>query len=130
MRQHVHEVQHDDVEVVLPVGGQLRQQFLGTDRIVHFVVGERVLSSVALQLRLHQGRFIQILSLFRVFIDPQLGKHFLYLIRHQSGKNRVSGILSCRRQNATVEILLNGEHIGNLVAYHTPLVEPEIVNDN
>ena len=96
MRQHVDEVDDDDVEVVLLQVGKLMEQLLGTGGVVDLVVGELIVAAVALYLCLYQRTLIEVLTLLLVLIDPQLWEHLRYLGGHQSAEDSITCIL-CRR---------------------------------
>ena len=85
------------------------------------------MTTVALQLSADERFLVEVLALLLVFVDPQVGEHFRYLVGHQSGEDGVAGILCRRGQDAAVDILVNLELIANLALQHLPLVVAEVV---
>ena len=129
MAEHVYEVEHHDVEVVMEERGQLLHELLGTGRVVYLVVGECVASAEAFQLRPHHGGFVEVFALLGVLVDPEVGEHGLYLYGHEPGEDGVSGILCGRGQYAAIHVFLHVEEFCHLGLKHLPLVPTEVVYD-
>ena len=127
MTQHVDEVEHHHVQVVTLQLGQLLHEALSLCRGVDFVVREGIFPAIAIQLGLDERFFVQVLALFFVFVDPQVGEHLGYLYRHQSREDGVAGILCGGRQNAAIDILVYLEQVTDFPLQHLPLVVAEIV---
>ena len=84
MRQHVDEVEHHHVQVVLAQRVQLLHETVGILRRIDLMVREGVLSAIALQLGADERFFVQVLAFLLVLVHPQLGKHLGYLLGHQT----------------------------------------------
>ena len=84
MAEHVNEVEHADVEVVLLQRRQLMQKVLGCCRVVDFVIGEGVLPPIALELCAYERGLVEVFALLAVLIDPEVGKHLRDDVRHES----------------------------------------------
>ena len=121
MAEHVDEVEHHDVEVVLLQRLQLSQQLVG------FLLGEGVVAAIALQLGADERFLVEVLAFLLVFIDPQVGKHLGDLHRHQTGEDGVAGILCRCGQDAAIDVLADVELVANLALQHLPLVVAEVV---
>ena len=130
VREHIDEVHHDDVEVVLRQLVEARQQLVGTRRVVHLVIRERVVAAVAFYLRANERFLVEVLALVFVLVHPQLGEHLLNLLGHQAREDGVACVLRSRRQDAGVHVLLYVEHVANLLRQHAPLVVAEVVDDD
>ena len=99
MGEHVDEVEHDDVEVVLLKRIEVAEQALSGGSVVDFVVGKSALTAEAFKLSLNQGRLVEVFALLALLIDPHLREHALNLRRHQTGEDGVAGILSGRGED-------------------------------
>ena len=82
--QHIDEVEHYDVQIVLPEVRHLLHQLVGIGRVVHLVIREGVLLAIAVQLRLNERCLVQVLAFLLVFIHPEVGKHLGNLVGHQT----------------------------------------------
>ena len=69
---------------------------------VDFMIAECVLPPVTVQLGLDKRCFIQVLTLFFLFVNPQFRKHFRDLVWHQAREYGVSCILRGGWQDAAV----------------------------
>ena len=132
VREHIDEVDHDDVEVVLCQLVEACKQFVGTRRVVHLVIRERVAAAVAFYLRAYERFLVEILALVfvLVLVHPQFWEHLLNLLWHQAREDGVACVLRSRRQDAGVHVLLYVEHVSNLLRQHAPLVVAEVVDDD
>ena len=109
MTQHVDEVKHDHVQVVFLQTVQLLHQSVGIHRVVHLMIGKGVLPAVAVQLRLDERFFVQVLAFLLVLVHPEIRKHLRNLIRHQTREDGVTGILRSRRKDTAIELLVDLE---------------------
>ena len=96
---------------------------VGRLRVVDFVVGEMLLSAVALQLMAYEGLLLQVFSFVFILVHPEVGIHLAYLLWHQASKDGVAGILCGRRENAEIKVLLDVKLLGEFTAQGPPLVE-------
>lgn len=58
MAEHVDEIEHDHIEIVVLQIGELAQQLLGAGRVVDLVVGEPAAAAETLELGGYQRRFV------------------------------------------------------------------------
>ena len=93
MTKHVDEVEDDHVQIVLLQRVELLEQFIGLVLTVDFMIGEGVLTTIALQLCLDEGRLVQVLTLFLIFIYPEVGEHLCNLVGHQTAEDGITRIL-------------------------------------
>ena len=78
---------------------------------------------------LFRSGLVGILAFFALLLYPQIGIAPLYLRWHEAGKNGISGILGCRRQNGAIErIVIHNEIFNEKRTYRAPLVKTEIVD--
>ena len=70
MTEHIDEVKHHDIQVVLLHRLQLRQQFIRLRRRVNLMIRERVLPAIAFQLGTNQRLLVQVLAFLLVLVDP------------------------------------------------------------
>ena len=99
MRQHVDEVDHDDVEVVGKQVVEFAYKAFAGRRVVELVVGETALPAETLELGGNQRSLVEVFPLLFLFVDPQVGKQPRYLLGHKAGEDGVAGILSGRWQD-------------------------------
>ena len=128
VRQHVYEVDDNDVKVVLQHVVEMFEHLLASRRVVDLVIAERVVASEPFYLRLHQRLLIEVLALLLVLIDPQVRKHLCYLVGHQSAEDSVACILCGGGQDAGVDVVVDIEERCYLRRHHAPLVISEIVD--
>ena len=83
MGEHVDEVEDDDVERVLLEAVEVRQKAFAEAGFVDLIIGEGIVLAVALDERLDHRLFVEILTLFALFVDPQIGEHLRDIQRHQ-----------------------------------------------
>ena len=88
------------------------------------------MAAVAVYLGLDEWRLVEVLALFLVFIDPQLGKHLRYLRRHEAAEDGVARILCGGREDAHVELLVDVEQVADVFSQHAPLVIAEVIYHN
>ena len=93
MTEHVDEVEHDHVQVVLLERIKLLQQFVGIAGTVHLMIRKGVLPPITLQLGSHEGLLIQVLTFLLVLIHPEVRKQPRDLVGHQSAEDGVARIL-------------------------------------
>ena len=91
------------------------------------MIREGVALAVALQLCLDEWLLVEVLALLFVLVNPQVWEHLCNLYRHQSGEDRIAGILGGGGQDAAIDILVNVEQVANLALQHLPLVVAEVV---
>ena len=72
---------------------QLGYDSLAEITLVDFPVIETLLPAITVEQRLYQFFLMLVLTLIVSFLYPQMRKHLLNLQRHQSGKNRIPGVL-------------------------------------
>ena len=125
--EYVDEVYHQHIQWRLRQLVHLRQQAVGGDRVVEFVVGESFLAPEARQLLAQQCLFMQVLALFFLLVHPKRGVHLFDLQGHQSREDGVAGVLRGGRQNAEVDIFVYVEVICQFLAQHAPLVKAEVI---
>ena len=70
MREHVDEVQDNDIERVLLEAVEVREELLTEARLVDLIVGEAVVLAVALQQRLDHGLLVEVLPLLALLVHP------------------------------------------------------------
>ena len=100
---------------------------VGLGGCVDFMIRERVVATIAVQLRLDERFLVQVLAFLLVLIDPEVGKHLRNLVGHQSREDGVAGILRSGGQDAEVEVFVDVELVANLLRQHAPLVVAEVV---
>ena len=93
MTEHVDEVEHHDIQVILLQRAELLQQLICISLVVDFMIRERVLPSVSFHLCLNKWLFIQVLAFFFVLIYPEIREHLSNLIGHQATEDGIAGIL-------------------------------------
>ena len=130
VREHVDEVNHQHVQVVVAALVVMLQEAVGTLRIVHLVITEGIVLSESLYLGLYQRRLVQVLAFFLVLIYPEVREHFGYLVRHQTAEDGVARILRGGRKDAHVELLINVEQVADVFSQHAPLVIAEVIYHN
>lgn len=81
--EHIDEVQHDDVQLILLEAIEVAQQALAEAGFVDLIIGEGIVLAVALDERLDHRLFVEVLALFALFVDPQIGEHLRDVQRHQ-----------------------------------------------
>ena len=123
MAQHIDEVEHHHIEIILLQLVKLLHEAFCAVGVVDFVIGEGIVTTVSLQLRLYEWSLVEILSLFLILIHPQVGEH----ARHKSREDGVTGILRGCGEDTEIELFLDIEAITYLIGYHSPLVVSEIV---
>ena len=84
MAEHIDEVEHAHIDIVLRHLWQLLHQTFSGSGVVHLIISKGMLATVALEERLDEGRLVEVLALLRVFIHPQVGKHLCDDVWHQS----------------------------------------------
>ena len=87
-----------------------------------------MLAAVALEKGLDEGCFIEVLALFTIFINPQIGEHLSDDVGHQTREDGIAGVLCGCGQDAAIEVFVDMEEVGNLIHDDAPLVETEVVN--
>ena len=97
VREHIDEVKHDDVELILLEPIEVAQETLTEACFIHFVIGEGIVLAVALDERLDHRLFVEVLPFFALLVDPQLGEHLSDIQGHQPGEDRIAGVLRRRR---------------------------------
>ena len=127
VRKHIHEVEDDDVQLVLQERWYHTQELLAIIGIIYLIIREGVILPEAVDLGLNERRFVQVLTFLALFIHPQIGEELLDLRRHQSGEDGIAGILRSRREDAVIEALVEGIKLRQEILYHPPLVHPEII---
>ena len=127
MTEHVDEIEHYHVQVVLAQRVQLLHKPVGILRRIDFMVRKGVLPTIPFQLRLNQRFLVQVLAFFFVLVDPQVGKHLGNLLGHQSREDSVTGILRGRGEYRTIHVLINLKLVAQLALQHLPLVIAEII---
>ena len=70
VRQHIYEVEHYDIEVIMEQIGEIAQQFFAGHRIIDLVVAEFVGQAITLKHGLYQRRLVDVFTLLRLFIHP------------------------------------------------------------
>ena len=130
MTEHVDEVEDHHVEVVLLQRFELLEQFIGLFLTVDLMIGESVLTTIALQLRLDEGSLVQVLTFFLVFVNPEVGEHLCNLVGHQTAEDGITRILCGCGQDAAVEALVDIELLAEFLGKHAPLVVTEIVEQH
>ena len=88
------------------------------------------MATVAVYLGLDEWRLVEVLALFLVFIDPQLGKHLRYLRRHEAAEDGVARILGGCGQDAGIHVFVYLEEVADFLSQHAPLVVAEVVDDH
>ena len=76
------------------------------------MIRECIVAAITLNDCTYQWSLVQVFVFFFVFIYPQFREQFSYLVRHQTGKNSVTGILCGSGQNAEIELLVYIEQTG------------------
>ena len=127
MTEHVDEVEHHDIQVILLQRTELLQQLVCISLVVDFMIGERVLASVTFHLCPDKRLFIQVLALFFVFIYPEIREHLSNLIGHQAAEDGIAGILGGCWQDAVIQILFHFKLLTEFRGKHAPLVITEII---
>ena len=84
MREHIDEIEHHHIEVVALQLVELADEAVGILRGIDLMVGEGVATTIALQLCLDEGLFVEVLALLFVLVDPEVWEHLLYLLGHQA----------------------------------------------
>ena len=88
------------------------------------------MATIAFYLRTYERLLIDVLALLFVLVDPQIGKHTLYLFGHQTGEYGIAGILRSCRQDAHIHVFIDIEHLAYVLGERAPLVVAEVVDDN
>ena len=128
MRKHIHEVQHNHIQLITSKRRDRSQQFLSILGIVYFIIWEGIFLTEPIDLGLNQWSLIQILTFLALLIYPQIRKHLLYLRRHQAREYRVAGILRGGWQYAIIQALVKRKILSKQFFYHPPLIQPEIID--
>ena len=115
MTEHVDEVHHEHVEVVVLQVVQLLQEAVAGSRVVHLMIGEGVLAAVAVEEGLDERSFIQVLPFLLVLIDPQFGEHLGNLVGHESAEDGIPCILCGGGQDAHIQLFLDVEQVTDLL---------------
>ena len=98
--------------------------------VVDLVVGEFLLAAVAFELSADEFGLVDIEAFVFILVDPELRKHLCDLQGHQSGEDRVAGILGRSGKDCGVEFFGYVEVFGEHRLDHPPLVEAEIVDQD
>ena len=114
MTQHVDEIEHHNIDVVIRQLGITLEITLGRCNVVDFVIREGVVTAESLNLRAYERFLIDILALIRVLIHPKVGEHALDVIWHKSAEQGIAGILGGCGKNAAIELLVDVETVGKL----------------
>ena len=86
--------------------------------------------AIAVYLCLYQWSLIKVLAFLLIFIDPQLREHLGYLQRHESTEYGITCILGGCREDGHIQVLVDIEHITDLLRQDTPLIVTEVVDNN
>ena len=127
MTQHVDEIEHHNVQVVLVQLLDLLHESVGLGRGVDLMIRERLMTAVSVQQGLNQRFFVQVLAFLFVLVDPQFGKHLGNLVRHQSAEDGIAGILCCSGKNREIQVLVDVKLVANFLCQHAPLVKAEVI---
>src|SRR3712207_1304863 len=111
MREHVDEVDHEHVQIVFLQLLDVLDELLGGLRVVYFRVREGVVPAETVNLRLYERPFVQVLALLLVFVYPQFGEDFGYLVGHKTAEYRVAGILRSRRSEEHTSELQSRQYL-------------------
>lgn len=102
MGEDVDEVDDEHVERGGVEAAHLAEQTVGGWRVAHFVVGERFAAAEAFELFGDEAFLVLVFAFVLLFVDPQVGIEFLDLQWHESGEQRVAGVLRRCGQDAVV----------------------------
>ena len=127
MGEDVDEVDDEHVKRGGVEAAHLAEQTVGGWRVAHFVVGERFAAAEAFELFGDEAFLVLVFAFVLLFVDPQVGIEFLDLQWHESGEQRVAGVLRRCGQDAVVQVFVDGEVVAQLPAQQAPLVQPEVV---
>src|SRR3712207_2630945 len=113
VRQHIDEVEHDDVQIIVFHLRELREESLAKLRLIDFLVVKRPTLTVTLQQALDHRSFIEVFALLALFVYPQIGEEACDVLWHQPGEDCIAGILCSRRQDREIDrksTRLNSSH--------------------
>ena len=127
MTEHVDEIEHDDIDVVLGQLGVALQIALGTGNVVDLIIGECVVAAETLNLGAYEGFLVDVLPFVLVLIHPQVGEHAGNVVGHKTAEQGIAGILCGGGEDAAVELFVDVETVGEFGGKHAPLVVAEIV---
>ena len=130
MRQHVHEIIHDDIEWIIEQVEDVIFQLFATSVSGHFGIGRFYLQTQTLQLFFHEKLFVHILAFFIFIADPFIGVFFVDIQRRQSGEDGIAAVLSGGGQDGikVLFLLFNKQFIEHRF-YDLELIITEIVNE-
>ena len=94
------------------------------------MIGEGVLTTIALQLCLDERSLVQVLTLFLIFIYPEVGEHLCNLVGHQTAEDGITRILCGSGQDAAVETFVDIKLSAEFLGEHAPLVVTEVVEQH
>ena len=120
MRKHIYKVHHHNIKLILLQIGELAQKPFAASGIVDLIVGELALSPVTAEKRRYQLAFIEVLPLVLILVDPQMGEHARYFLRHQTFRRHI------RISGRTLRILLVGMDLMRCL----PIQEPSLLGHN
>ena len=108
---------------------EMGQQPLHRLRIIDFMIAETLSSAITCEQTRYQCLLMDILAIVFVLINPEVGKHLLYLHGHQTTEYGIAGILRRCRQNAHVKPFIDVETVGKFFSKYAPLIVSEVVDD-
>ena len=130
VRQHIHKVQHDYIQLIAHQRGNHAQQLLAIQGVVHLIIRECVIFAKTIDLCLDQWGLVEVLPLLALLVHPQIGKQLLDLQRHQPGEDGITRILRSSREDAIIKILIEGKVFSQQVFHHSPLIQAEVIDQD
>ena len=130
MTEHVDEIEHHNIDVVLCQLWIALKIAFGTSDVVHLIIREGVVAAETLYLCADEGLLVDVLAFLLVFIHPKVGEHARNVVGHKSAEDGIAGILCGGGQDAAVELLVDVETVGEFGRKDTPLVVAEIIEDD
>ena len=131
VREHINEVVNDDIQLVRHQVGHLLVEFFARLQVQHLIIRILDVLAEALQLLAEKLAFILVLGAFVLLVDPPFRVTTTDLERHQSGEERIAGILRSSRQNAVIDVVGLHAEIGlNQRLDGLPLVVAKVVDDD